>query len=82
MPCLVGVGNELPIDRLWHVGIPIAGALGDLPAEKPTCLTLHWEWERRRGYSELKDFCAALEGRVSPWTELIGGLSNSAYGLN
>ena len=35
------------------------------------CLTLHWEWERRRGYAELNSFCAAIRDRVRRWDDLI-----------
>ena len=40
-------------------------------AEGRLCLTLHWEWERRRTYDELNRLCVALEGRVHPWDDLI-----------
>jgi hypothetical protein len=45
-------------------------ALDQVPSG-PTCLTLHWEWERRRGYNELDRLCTALENRVRSWDELI-----------
>lgn len=38
----------------------------------PTCLTLHWEWERRRGYEELARLCSALQGRVRHWGDAFG----------
>jgi peptidoglycan/xylan/chitin deacetylase (PgdA/CDA1 family) len=41
-----------------------------LPADLQ-CLTLHWEWERRRGYGELESFCAALRNRVRNWDTLL-----------
>ncbi len=34
------------------------------------CITLHWEWERRRGYSELESLCAAIRERVRSWDNL------------
>ncbi len=40
------------------------------PSAFPTCLTLHWEWERRRGYQELDELCKALKGRVAAWNTL------------
>ena len=40
------------------------------------CLTLHWEWERRRRYSELAVFCEAIGSRVIAWEELTRGSSS------
>lgn len=34
------------------------------------CITLHWEWERRRGYSELESLCGAIRDRVQSWEKL------------
>jgi peptidoglycan/xylan/chitin deacetylase (PgdA/CDA1 family) len=47
----------------------IASSLQEHPVDSPTCLTLHWEWERRRGYAELEQFCKIIQGRVNHWSE-------------
>jgi hypothetical protein len=35
------------------------------------CITLHWEWERRRGYEELESLCGILAGHVAGWGALL-----------
>ena len=48
----------------------ILQAIERQPSAQLQCLTLHWEWERRRGYAELESFCAALRNRVHGWDRL------------
>jgi peptidoglycan/xylan/chitin deacetylase (PgdA/CDA1 family) len=47
----------------------ILSALQGQAIESPICLTLHWEWERRRGHAELREFCEFIRGRVLHWSE-------------
>ncbi len=47
----------------------IAASLQQHPVDSSTCLTLHWEWERRRGYSELENLCKIIQGRVNHWSD-------------
>jgi len=46
----------------------ISSALKKQVDDQPICLTLHWEWERRRSYSELEELCNSLQDRVSHWS--------------
>jgi peptidoglycan/xylan/chitin deacetylase (PgdA/CDA1 family) len=48
----------------------ILRAIDGPPPTDLCCLTLHWEWERRRTYDELDTLCAALRGRVAHWNEI------------
>jgi peptidoglycan/xylan/chitin deacetylase (PgdA/CDA1 family) len=49
----------------------ILKALELQPSADLQCLTLHWEWERRRGYGELESFCIALRNHVQSWDSLL-----------
>jgi hypothetical protein len=37
----------------------------------PVCLTLHWEWERRRNYAELALFCESIQSRTISWKDFL-----------
>lgn len=51
--------------RAHEIEPALAGA-----TQTVTCITLHWEWERRRRFKGLDSLCGRLKGLVLEWSPL------------